>query len=198
MNIEKVTVFCASSEKCSVHFREAAGKLGRELANLRKKIYYGGGKVGLMGRLADSAIENGGEVIGVIPEKMYSMRLGHPEVTEMKIVKDIHEREKILMSEADCIFVLPGGIGTMEEFLQAISWKFLDLLDVPIILINISDYFEPLIKMLEKSEKEKFMKSGFNELYTSVKSVDEAILEMEKPYKSENNLKITKIVQLIT
>ncbi len=128
-----------------------------------------------MGRLANAALMRDGEVIGVIPNFLMDLELGHNDVTELKVVESMHKREHILLTEAECIFVLPGGIGTIEEFMQAISWKYLKIIDIPIILININNYFQPLISMLEKSISERFMVETSRDLYYIADSVEEAV-----------------------
>ncbi len=189
MNYKNVTVFCAASDKCDKIYFEEARKLGDYLARSNKTIIYGGGKVGLMGALADASIKNGGKVIGVIPKFFDNIELGHKGINKMYVVNTLHEREEKLMKEADCIIALPGGIGTFSELLQSIVWKRLSLISADIFILNINNYFQPLIEQLRNSIKEKFLKKEFANLWYEFSDVEELIkyFEKEKILEFNNN-----------
>ena len=171
----KVCVFCAASNECKKYFLEAAYKLGKRLAEYNIKIIYGGGKVGLMGNLADGALSAGGKIMGVIPTLFKDLQLEHPNATEMIVVADLHKRESIMINEADAIVVLPGGCGTIEELLQAITWKLLGLIIKPIIIVNLGNYFSPLLEMLNRTVEEKFLDAESLKLWTVVTNIDECV-----------------------
>ncbi len=175
MIINKVCVFCGASAKCDRFYLDEAEKLGHLLAQIGKTIIYGGGNIGLMGRLADGALAEGGNVIGVIPNFLENLELGHNKIAELREVKTMHEREAAMMLDSDCIVALPGSTGTLSELLQAITWKRLGLIISPIIIVNLQGYFNPLIEMLLKTESEKFMATSRGKVWTVVANSEEAI-----------------------
>jgi uncharacterized protein (TIGR00730 family) len=180
MKINKVTVFCGASRKCRQEYLEQACQLGELLAHKGIEIIYGGGNIGLMGHLADGALSKGGKVTGIIPNFLDDLELGHKGISELRQVASLHKREEIMLTESDCIIALPGGIGTFSELLQAITWKRLWQIKSPIIIVNISDYFKPLIDMLKHAIEENFLKEEFASLWTVVGNVEEAMNELEK------------------
>lgn len=128
--------------------------------------------VGSMGALADGALARGGQVIGIIPEFMHDLEWGHPEITELRVVGDMHTRKRTMMEESDAIIALPGGTGTMEELLEAITWKRLGMYLNPIVLVNVAGFYSPLIQMLNHSIDEHFMDMRHREMWSVVDSVD--------------------------
>jgi uncharacterized protein (TIGR00730 family) len=173
--LKKVTVFCASSNNIDKIFLDSAYNLGRELASRGMQIIYGGGKIGMMGRLADGAIDSGGQVKGVIPNFMMDIELGHTGVNELQVVKDMHERQAIMLKETDCVIALPGGSGTFVETLEAITWKRLGLFIMPIILVNISGYFDDFNSMMNNAIEKNFMRPEHSQLWTTVNTIEEAV-----------------------
>lgn len=171
----KVLVYCASSSNVDRIYLDSSAEFGRMLAQEGYHIIYGGGKAGLMGVLADSATESGGKVTGIIPAFMIDIELGNNNIHELIVVKDMHERQRMMMDISDLAVALPGGSGTFTEFMEIISWKRLGLVIHPVILVNINNYFDPMIEMLNKAIKEKFMAPEYNLLWDVVPSVDQAI-----------------------
>jgi len=178
--INRICVFCGSSSRVNKEFLDNAFYLGEKLAELGIEIVYGGGKVGLMGRLSDGALSKGGKVTGIIPGFMQSLEWGRRDIHELLEVETMHQREAILIERCDLIVTLPGGIGTLEEFLQAISWKFLGIIVKPIYLININNYFNPLITMFQRTISEGFMSNEQNDLFRILDKIDELINELIK------------------
>jgi hypothetical protein len=171
----KVTVFCASSGRVHEDYLNEAAKLGRMLAENGCEIIYGGGNIGLMGRLADAAIAAGGRVTGVIPKFMVNLNLGHNGISNLKVVDNMHARKSIMLKESDFIMALPGSCGTLEELLEAIAWRQLGLIIAPIIIINIKNYFKPLLEMLDRAVEENFMRREHSANWRVVDSVEEAL-----------------------
>lgn len=171
--IEYITVFCASSNKVKKYFLDSAYEFGRVLAINHYKVIYGGGKVGLMGKLADGVLSQNGQIIGVIPRFMQKFELGHNGLSKIIETDTINEREEIMIRKANCIVALPGGCGTMEELLQTITWKRLGLIFVPIIIANLKNYFSPLIEQLDRSIEEKFMQPEHSKLWIVGNSIEE-------------------------
>lgn len=175
MNNLRVTVYCAASIDVDEFYINEAYRLGRQIAESHREIIYGGGHIGLMGKVADGANSVGGKVIGVIPEFLENLELGHKSITELRKVKDMHERQAMMLKETDCVVALPGGCGTFLELLEAITWKRLGLITVPIIIVNLKGYFSPLVEMLNKAIDEGFMRNEYLALWKEAATVDEAM-----------------------
>lgn len=164
----RVSIFCASSAKVNGVYLKAASRLGQILAYEGIAANYGGGAVGLMGVLADTMMDNNGSVRGIIPQFMVDQGWNHPEVEDMLIVKDMHERMKKLIVDVDAFIALPGGVGTLEELLEIISHKQLGQILQPIIIINTNNFFKPFLEMIDKMVEEKFMRAVHKDIWTVV------------------------------
>src|SRR2546425_612668 len=175
MTLERVCVYCASSRQTDGAYYEAAACLGRSLAEQGVAIVYGGGAVGSMGALADAALAEGGKVIGVLPRFMYDLEWGHPRLTELRLVGDLHERKRLMIEEVDAIVALPGGSGTLEELLEAITWKRLGLYVNPIVLVNIRGFFNALVALFDRAITEHFMDARHRLMWTVVEQIEEAM-----------------------
>lgn len=171
--IEYVTVFCGSSSRVESAYLETAAELGEILARSGKTVVYGGGKVGLMGKLAEGVLSKGGKIIGVIPKFMKKIELEHNGITRLIEVETMHEREETMLKKGDCIIALPGGCGTMEELLQAVAWKKLKLIFAPIIILNINNYYSSLIQQLNRAVEQNFMRKEHRELWNVATSPQE-------------------------
>ena len=185
--ISSVCVFCASSKSVNDLFLDAAYKLGSTLAEMKVSIIYGGGKVGLMGKLSDGALSSGGKVVGFIPEFMQAKEWGRDDIDELNVVETIHQRESYLIQSADAIIALPGGIGTMEELLQALAWKFLGIINKPVYIVNLNNYYDDLLRMLDKSISERFMGEAFSTSWKVFDTVD-AVIDEIKSVNQSNTL----------
>jgi uncharacterized protein (TIGR00730 family) len=148
-NIRRLCVYCGSSGAVDRQYREAATELGACLAAAGIGLVYGGGRVGLMGLIADAALAGGGEVIGIIPSRLRDAELAHLGATELVVVESMHERKRLMAERADAFAVLPGGIGTLDEMFEIVSWKQLGLHDKPILLADIGGYWGPLRALLD-------------------------------------------------
>ncbi len=144
-----VCVFASSSSRVNNEYADAAIKLGSLLAKACIDIVYGGGGIGLMGKLADAVLENGGKITGVIPLFMKDEGWGHHGINEMIVTSDMGERKKKMFAMSDAVVALPGGIGTLEELTEAITLKQLGFFKGPIIILNTSDYYKSFIEFLE-------------------------------------------------
>ena len=157
MAINKVCVFCASSPKIDEVYFQAAYELGRILAGNGTEVNYGGGAVGLMGKLADSVMENGGEITGIIPVFMDEMKWAHENITNLVVVNDMHERKRMMIRDTDAVIALPGGIGTLEELAEVITLKQLGQYVKPVIILNTNGFYNDFILLLHRMIEEKFM-----------------------------------------
>jgi len=140
--IRSVCVYCASSSRSPEIYLEAAARLGRALAEAGMGIVYGGSSLGSMGRMAEAALAAGGKVTGVLPQFMDELEWGHRNLTELRVVDDMHERKRTMLELADAVVALPGGCGTLEELFEAITWKRLGLFFGPVVLVNVNGFFD--------------------------------------------------------
>ena len=173
--LKRICVYCASSTQADPEYRDAARETGRLLAREGSEIIYGGGGLGSMGALADGALEEGGRVIGVLPEFMQELEWGHSKVSELKIVASLHERKLEMIEKADGIIALPGGSGTFEELLEALTWKRLALYTNPIALLNTRSYYDAFQRMMEQAVGERFMNQQHLQMWTLVDRPQELI-----------------------
>ena len=154
---QAVCVYCASSQTAHPEYREVAFRLGAVLAGHGLEIVYGGGARGSMGALADGALSKGGRVIGVLPKFMADLEWGHPGLTELQLVEDMRVRKHMMLTRSQAAIALPGGCGTLEELLEAITLKRLGLYLNPILLVNTRGFFDPLLELLARAIEERFM-----------------------------------------
>lgn len=164
--IKRVAVYAASSSQVSSEYIDAAAELGRTLAAEGIEIVYGAGKVGLMGALADAALDAGGKITGVIPQFMVDNGWCREKLTNLIVTPDMHTRKEKIVSLADATIALPGGVGTLEELMEIITWKQLGLYADPIVILNTRGYFNPLKEMLERAVEEKFMREIHRNLWS--------------------------------
>lgn len=152
-----VCVYCASSRASHPQYREVAHALGVVLAERGFGIIYGGGAVGSMGALADGALSKGGRVVGILPRFMADLEWGHRGLTELELVEDMRARKHAMLTRSQAAIALPGGSGTLEELLEAITLKRLGLYLNPIVLVNTRGFFDPLLEQLSRAIEERFM-----------------------------------------
>jgi uncharacterized protein (TIGR00730 family) len=156
--MKRICVFCGSSAGSKPEYRACAQQLGAELTRRKIGLVYGGGNVGLMGAIADSVLEAGGEAIGVIPEHLMSREIGHNRLTKLHIVRSMHERKALMSDLSDAFIALPGGFGTLEEFCEVLTWSQLGLHAKPCGIVNVLGYYTPLLAMLDHAVQEGFLK----------------------------------------
>ena len=162
--MKRICVFCGSKVGSNSLYRQAARELGFLLVARGIALVYGGGSVGLMGVIADAMLEAGGEVIGVIPEMLATKELLHTRVKEMHVMQTMHARKSRMAELADAFIALPGGFGTFEELLEMITWGQLGIHRKPIGLLNVADYFDPLIRFIDHAIAEGFIKPKHRQL----------------------------------
>ena len=173
--LNKICVYCASSTQSDEEYRNAARETGRLLARTGCEVIYGGGSLGSMGALADGILDEGGRVIGVLPEFMQELEWGHQKLSELKIVSSLHERKLEMIEKADGIIALPGGSGTFEELLEALTWKRLALYTNPIVLLNTRNYYQAFQKMMKQAVDEHFMHAQHLQMWSLVDHPQELI-----------------------
>ena len=155
---KRICVFCGSNSGYSKIYTDITKQFALEILKENLTLVYGGGKVGIMGILSNTIIDNGGAVIGVIPKFLNDMNLGNDKITEMKVVSDMHIRKETMYKISDYFVALPGGIGTFEEITEVLTWKQLNIHNKPCALLNINGFYDNYVKFLQKSVDEGFMK----------------------------------------
>jgi hypothetical protein len=153
-----ICVFTGSRRGASPEYAEAARRLGKALVERRYGLVYGGGNVGLMTVIADTVLEMQGHVIGVIPDSLVTREVAHPGLTELRVVKSMHERKAVMAQLSDGFIAMPGGIGTLEELFEVLSWAQLGLHDKPCGLLNAGGYYRPLSDFLDHAVLQDFLK----------------------------------------
>ena len=156
--MRRVCVFCGSSVGNKPAYQDAARAMGKLLATRGIGLVYGGGAVGLMGVIADAALEAGGSVIGVIPQALFDREIGHGGVTDLRIVDSMHTRKAMMAELSDAFIAMPGGVGTFEEFFEAITWTQLGLHRKPCGLLNVDGFYTPLALFIDQAVSEGFIK----------------------------------------
>jgi TIGR00730 family protein len=192
--MRNICVYCASSTQIKESYFDAAERLGSIFAKNNIKLIYGAGNMGLMGKVADSALSNGGKVTGVIPQFMCNENWHHQGLTELIVVETMHERKDKMAELADAVVALPGGTGTLEELLEIITWKQLGIFDKPIIILNTDGYYNPLLDLLENAIKGNFMREIHRNIWQVVNTPEEVLPAIENtPAWDKNIRKFAKI-----
>ena len=194
INIKRVCVYCASSDKVDSVYFDAVALLAEKLVSNNIQVVYGGGATGLMGKLADEVIRLGGHVIGIMPNFMNDVEWAHKHVPEFHFVGDMAERKKKFLEISDALVALPGGCGTLEELFEAITLKRLGLFTKPIIILNINGFYDHLVALLDKCIKEKFMAEKHRDMWSILEDPTEIMTALKNaPEWSEDAIKFAKV-----
>jgi uncharacterized protein (TIGR00730 family) len=176
--MDSVCVFCGSRDGANPAYLEAARATGRAIARRGWKLVYGGGHVGLMGALADAALAEDGEVIGVMPRALLTREIAHPGITRIHLVTSMHRRKALMASLADGFLTLPGGYGTLEEFFETLTWAQLGLHTKPCALLDVAGFWDGLLAMVDTQIHEGFAHDEHRQLILSGKDPDELLDRM--------------------
>jgi hypothetical protein len=186
--LESACVFCGSSDAADPEFLTAAGVLGKALADAGIKLVYGGGGVGLMGAVARGAHNAGGDVLGIIPTFLVGKERAL-EMVEHIIVDNMHERKMLMFQRSDGFVIMPGGIGTLEEVVELLSWRRLDLHAKPVVFYNPRNFWEPLFKLFQHTVDENLTPPEFMDAWVSVETIEEVVAALlgqgREPFPSE-------------
>lgn len=177
--MKSIAIFCGSALGTDPIFAETARLTGETLAKQGKRLVYGGGRSGLMGVVADSALAAGGQVIGVIPQGLVDRELAHPDLTELHIVKNMHERKTIMSEFSDGFIALPGGAGTIEEIFEQWTWAQLGIHLKPCAFLNVEGFYDDLIKFIQLTTSKGFSKARFTDVLMNFDSIDEILARFE-------------------
>ncbi|MFV5590741.1 TIGR00730 family Rossman fold protein [Acinetobacter variabilis] len=196
--MKSIAVFCGSAMGNSKNFKEQAQALGESIANRGITLVYGGGRAGLMGVVADSALNAGGTVIGVIPQNLVDAELAHPLLTELHVVKNMHERKTKMSDLADAFIALPGGVGTLEEIFEQLTWGQLGLHQKPCAFLNIHGFYDELLNFLMKTTEAGFTQSRFTDALIFSSSIEEVLDAVEHYHAPEPKWnKSVKVVESV-
>ncbi|MDR1004523.1 MAG: TIGR00730 family Rossman fold protein [Prevotellaceae bacterium] len=174
-SISSVCVYCASSRQIAPVYVDAARELGTLLGERGIRLINGAGSIGLMRVSADAAMAAGGKVTGVIPQFMMDEGWGYDRLTELRVVDSMHQRKQLMADLSDAVIALPGGIGTLEELLEIITWKQLGLYLKPIVILNTDNYYQPLLAMLRQAAEQHFMRPTHADLWQVATTPQEAV-----------------------
>ncbi len=180
--MKRITVFCGASAGNSPEYIEQAKELGETLAKNNIELVYGGARIGLMGAVADAVLANGGRVSGVLPDFLKSKEIAHSSLTELIIVKSMHERKTKMNDISDGVIALPGGFGTMDELFEMLTWAQLGLHQKPIGLLNTNGYYDGLVELIQSMTNKGFVSTMNQSMLTVSESIDELLSKM-KNYK---------------
>ncbi len=173
--IRSVGVFCGSRRGRRSAYADAAVEVGRALARAGVRIVYGGGDVGLMGLVAGAALAAGGEVVGVIPERLMAREVAKPGLSQLVVTATMFERKERMIRAADAFLVLPGGFGTLDELLEVVTLRQLGYHDRPVVLLDVEDFFAPLLAFFERVMEEGFADAACRRLWRVARDVGEAL-----------------------
>ncbi|NPA06293.1 MAG: TIGR00730 family Rossman fold protein [Chloroflexi bacterium] len=183
-DIRSVCVYSGSSDHVPATYFDAARWMGRAIASRGWRLVYGGGSTGLMGAVADAALEAGGEVIGVIPEHFYTPQLAHTGLTRLEVVPDMHTRKARMAELADAFVALPGGLGTLEELFEALTWAQIGLHHKPVGLLNWRGFYDALLAFLDRATQDGFLYQRHRDLLLvaeTPESLLDALMTFEHP-----------------
>jgi uncharacterized protein (TIGR00730 family) len=173
--LNQVCVYCGSGAGEDPAYAESARVLGRALAQARIRLVYGGGSVGLMGIIARAVLDEGGEVTGIIPHFLEKRERVFPDVSELIVTNDMHQRKMLMFERADAFVALPGGIGTLEEYIEQLTWAQLGQHQKPLLLANIAGFWQPLIDLLDHMRAEHFIRDGMEVDPLVAENVDDIV-----------------------
>jgi uncharacterized protein (TIGR00730 family) len=171
--MKSVAVFCGASDGDGETYLQLAEAVGDIIFNTKHRLVYGGGGIGLMGAVANQVSQRGGEVVGVIPRRLFIKEVAHQGLTDLRVVENMHQRKDLMYQLADKFIILPGGMGTLDEFFEILTWKQLGLHQKPIYIFNDRDYYTPLLNWVEDAIKKKFIKQHDLQLFKVLKSLDQ-------------------------
>jgi uncharacterized protein (TIGR00730 family) len=177
-DLSSICVFCGSNAGSQAAYLEAAEAVGRGLAQRGVRVVYGGGKVGMMGAVADAARAAGGEVVGVIPQAIFDLEIGHTGLDDLRVVGSMHERKALMAELSDAFIALPGGVGTLEELFEVYTWAQLGIHSKPLGLIDVADYYQPLVAFLDHAVQERFLRPETRTLLAVSDGLDDLLAQL--------------------
>jgi uncharacterized protein (TIGR00730 family) len=177
--MKRICVFCGSSPGARPEYVRAARRLGATLALRKIGLVFGGGRVGMMGQLAQAAMENGGEVIGVIPKELYEKKVAFTGLSDLRVVESMHERKALMAELSDGFMALPGGLGTLDEIFEILTWAQLGMHQKPCGLLNVAGYFSPLLAFIDQVEAEGFLDTAHRSMILTADRPEDLLKQFE-------------------
>lgn len=174
----KICVYCGSRPGSDAVYAETAGTVGRRIASAGWGLIYGAGDAGLMGLTARAALEGGAPVLGFIPRRLIGLEAAIDELTATVVTETMHERKKLMMENADAVLALPGGIGTMDELVEAITWRQLQIVEKPVILLDVNGYWGPFLALIDHIVAQGFADPSLSNLFEVAEGVDAAMIRL--------------------
>ncbi len=175
MKIKRICVYCGANAGNNAEYAKVAKELGHLLADHKIELVYGGGKVGLMGTIADAVLEKGGQVIGIIPQKLVELEQAHTGITDLRVVNDMHERKATMAVLSDAFIALPGGFGTLEELFEVLTWSQIGYHQKPIALVNVMDFYGHLEKFVKHATTTGLLRTEYARYFQLTSSAKEAL-----------------------
>jgi hypothetical protein len=191
--IKSVCVYCGSSSTSNPIFDAPTIELGQSLAKSGLTLVYGGGSPGLMGKVANSCMDAGGAVIGVIPDHILKLEVRHNDLTELHIVDNMHTRKMMMAEKSDAFVIMPGGLGTLDEAFEIMTWKYLGVHNKAVIIANIDGYWNPLLELIKHMNNHKFVREEHMNTFVVAETVGEIMNILLSTEKSTATMKIDKI-----
>lgn len=180
-DIHSLCVYCGSSPRVDEKYKTAAARLGALIAARGLQLVYGGGRVGLMGITADAALGAGGKVVGIIPEHIQALEVQHTGLTELHVVDSMHTRKQMMFDRSDAFIVLPGGLGTLDEAFEMMTWLQLKLHDKPIVFVDVDGFWRPFLRLVDHMIAQGFCRPETRDLFQVVETVDEVFGAIAAP-----------------
>jgi uncharacterized protein (TIGR00730 family) len=187
--MKSICIYCGSNNGSQPVYASAAQKMGAAIAERDLRLVYGGGKVGLMGIVADAVLENGGDVTGVITEALYDLETGKNELDDLRVVDTMHERKAAMIDLAEGFIAMPGGFGTFEELFEALTWLQLDIHRKPVALFNVNGYYDHLLAFLHQTSEQGFVREGHLQMLL-VDDDPQALLDKMAAFRYESISKV--------
>lgn len=180
-DIRSLCVYCGSSARVDDRYKTAAATLGGLIAARGLQLVYGGGRVGLMGIVADAALGAGGQVVGIIPEHIQALEVEHTGLTELHVVDSMHTRKRMMFDRSDAFIVLPGGLGTLDEAFEMLTWRQLKLHEKPVVFVDIDGYWRPFLRLVDHMVGQGFARRENRDLFQVVETVEEVFGAIAAP-----------------
>jgi uncharacterized protein (TIGR00730 family) len=179
--LRSLCVYCGSSARVDERYKTAAATLGGLIAARGLQLVYGGGRVGLMGIVADAALGAGAQVVGIIPEHIQALEVEHTGLTELHVVDSMHTRKRMMFDRSDAFVVLPGGLGTLDEAFEMLTWRQLKLHEKPVVFVDIDGYWRPFLRLVDHMVAQGFCRPENRDLFQVVETVEEVFGAIAAP-----------------
>lgn len=192
-DISSICVYCGSSSQADPAFLDAAERLGRLIAADGRSLVYGGGRLGLMGRVADGVLSGGGRVTGIIPKHLHEVEVQHDGVSELLVVDSMHTRKAEMVRRSDGFCVLPGGVGTLDELIEILSWRQLGLHGKPVVIVDQDQFYAPFRQLMEHIIDARFAHEALRDYIVWVNSVDEVLDALDHAHSTGIEVRLDKV-----